>query len=336
MPTHPTYVIAGQLRRDFLIPPEGKPLIDVPGGNLLYAATGARLWGDRVSLLSRIGEDYPQDWLKLFTKLGFDIRGIRVLTEGMDLRAFRAYTDLHTSQTSNPVSYFVRLGMPFPKSLLGYQPPSSDADSKTKTKPDSPRIIDIPKQYLDAKAVHICPTDYVSHTQLFPAFRQAQVLTISLDPSPGYMLPAFFEDVKSLVRGLTVFAPSEEEIRALFWGKTRDLWAMIEAVGSWGVEFVVVKRGGMGQMLYDSSRRKRYEIPAYPSRIVDPTGAGDSFCGGFIVGYTETFDPVRAAMYGNVSSSLTVEGSGAFFALDAMPGLAQARLETLKDIIREV
>ena len=65
MPTHPTYVIAGQLRRDYLLPPEGKPLIDVPGGNLLYAAAGARLWGDRVSLLSRIGEDYPQDWLKL-------------------------------------------------------------------------------------------------------------------------------------------------------------------------------------------------------------------------------------------------------------------------------
>jgi len=41
-------------------------------------------------------------------------------------------------------------------------------------------------------------------------------------------------------------------------------------------------------------------------------------------------------LYGNVSASLKVEGSGAFYPLDVLPGLAQARLETLKDIVREV
>jgi hypothetical protein len=44
---------------------------------------------------------------------------------------------------------------------------------------------------------------------------------------------------------------------------------------------------------------------------------------------------VRAALHGNVSASIALEGSGAFFSLDALPGLAQARLETLKEIVRE-
>ncbi len=332
---HPTYVIAGQLRRDYLLPPEGRPMLDVPGGNLLYAAAGARLWSDKIGLLSRAGEDYPQEWLKQFERLGFDTKGVRILTGGLDLRSFRVYMDASSPQTSNPVAHFARLGLPFPKSLLGFQPRSEGQDSRSRSNPDSPRITDIPKHYFDAKAVHICPTDYVSHTQLLPAFRQAGVQTTSLDPSPGYMQPAFMEDVRSLVHGLTVFMPSEEEIRALFWGRTRELWEMVEAIGSWGVEFVIVKRGGLGQMIYDSGNRRRYEVPAYPGKVVDPTGGGDAFGGGFIVGYAESYDPVRAALHGNVSASLTIEGSGAFFALDALPGLAQARLDTLKEIVRE-
>jgi sugar/nucleoside kinase (ribokinase family) len=333
---HPTYVISGQLRREYLLPPEGRPLLDVPGGNVLYAAAGARIWSDKIGLLSRIGEDYPQEWLKQFTKRGFDTQGVRILTGGMDLRSFRAYMDVSTWQASNPVAHFARLGLPFPKSLLGFQPKvDQQQDSRSRPAPDSPRITDIPKIYLDVKAVHICPTDYVSQTQLLPAFRQANVLTTSLDPSPGYMLPAFYEDVRSLVHGLTVFMPSENEIRSLFWGRTNDLWEMIEAIGSWGVEFVIIKRGGLGQMIYDATNHRRFEIPAYPARVIDPTGAGDAFCGGFIVGYAESYDPVRAALYGNVSASLTLEGSGAFFALEALPGLALARLETLKEIVRE-
>jgi len=332
----PNYVIAGQLRRDYLLPPEGRPLLDVPGGNLLYAATGARTWSDKIGLLSRVGEDYPQEWLKQFSERGFDTKGIRVLPGGMDLRSFRAYMDVASWQASNPVAHFARLGLPFPKSLLGFQPRSDQQqDSRSRPAPDSPRITDIPDLYFDIKAAHICPTDYVSHTQLLPAFRQANVLTTSLDPSPGYMLPAFFDDVRSLVHGLTAFMPSEAEIRSLFWGRTNDLWEMIEAIGSWGVEFVIIKRGGLGQMIYDASNHRRFEVPAYPARVIDPTGGGDAFCGGFIVGYAESYDAVRAALYGNVSASLTLEGSGAFFALDALPGLAQARLDTLKEIVRE-
>ena len=60
-------------------------------------------------------------------------------------------------------------------------------------------------------------------------------------------------------------------------------------------------------------------------RVVNPTGAGDAFCGGFLAGYRETYDPLEAALCGNISASLVVEGSGPFYALDVWPGLAEAR-----------
>ena len=49
-------------------------------------------------------------------------------------------------------------------------------------------------------------------------------------------------------------------------------------------------------------------IPAYPVTIVDPTGAGDAFCGGVLAGYRNTYDPLQAAMYGNISSAMIMEG----------------------------
>jgi len=139
-----------------------------------------------------------------------------------------------------------------------------------------------------------------------------------------------------LLNGLTAFLPSQEELHALFWGRTNAPWEMAEELGSYGCELVVIKRGGQGQWLYDAMGAHRWEIPAYSSRKADPTGAGDAFCGGFLAGYRNTYDPLEAALHGNVSASLNLEGSGAFYALDVAPGLAEARLEVLRDMARKV
>jgi sugar/nucleoside kinase (ribokinase family) len=331
----PTFVIAGRLRREYLLPPTGRPYIDVPGGNLLYAAAGLGIWDSRVGLLGRVGEDYPQEWLHSFEKRGWDTRGVHILADSLDLRYFQAQLDLQTVQYANPVAHFARLGLSFPKSLLGYQPPAATDDRKT-IHPASPRPSDIPSDYLDAHAIHLCPLDFVTSERLLSAFWQANVTTLTLDPSAAYMTSTAFNDVHTILHGLTAFLPSEEELRNLFWGHTDDLWEMAEALGSLDCEFIVIKRGARGQMLYDTVSKKRWEIAAYPAQLVDPTGAGDAFCGGFIAGYQKTYDPLRAVLYGNVSASLAIEGSGAFHALDALPGLAKARLDSLAESVRQV
>jgi sugar/nucleoside kinase (ribokinase family) len=176
----------------------------------------------------------------------------------------------------------------------------------------------------------------VTHARLLSSFRQASVSALTLDPSAGYMTAGALSDLRGLLHGLTAFLPSEEELRALFCGRTDDLWQMMEEVASWGCELVVVKCGGHGQRLYDGVSHRRWEIPAYPARLADLSGAGDSFCGGFLAGYQKSFDPLRAVLHGSVSASLTVEGSGAFHALEAMPGLSEARLDSVAGIVREL
>ena len=332
----PTFVIAGRLRRDYLLPPTGHPLVDVPGGNLLYTAAGLGVWDSKIGLLARVGEDYPHEWLRSLEKRGWDTRGIHILAGALDLRYFQAWLDPQTFQRANPVAHFARMGLPFPKSLLGYQPPAETDDDRKTTHPASPRPGDIPSDYLNAHDAHLCPLDYVTAGRLLSTFRQANVTSLTLDPSAAYMTGTAFDDVRILLQGLTAFLPSEEKLRALFWGRTDDLWQMAETLGSFGCEFIVIRRGARGQMLYDSVSKKRWEIPAYPARLDDPTGAGDSFCGGFLAGYQKTYDPLRAVLYGSVSASLTIEGSGAFHALDALPGLAQARLDSLSGIVRQV
>ncbi len=336
MPDQLLLAIAGQLRRQYLLPPEGRPLVDAPGGNLLYAAAGVSLWGQRAGLLGRVGEDYPQQWLRQFQQRNLDVSGIKIIPETLDLRSFVAYTDNQTAHFTNPVSHFARLGLSFPKLLLGYQPPEDLPPSRTRANPDSPRLSDIPDAYLSVKAAHICPLDFITHTQLAPAFRQGGMVMVTLDPGPGYMNGNFMNDLRALLHGLTAFMPSEEEIRSLFWGRTDDLWAMAETLASFGCDIIVIKRGARGQYVYDHASHTRWEVPAYPASVVDPTHVGDAFCGGFLAGFLATFDPLQAALHGNIAASLAIEGSGAFYSLDALPGLARARMQSLSDIARQV
>jgi sugar/nucleoside kinase (ribokinase family) len=333
---NPSFILAGHLHRDYLLSVQDRSQLDVPGGNLLYAAAGLEVWGSAIGLLARVGEDYPHDWLRSFEKRGWDTRGIHISDSPLDLRYFQAILENQEVQRSNPMACFSRVGLPFPKSLLGYQPPPENEDDRKTSHPASPRPDDIPPDYLNAHLVHLCPVDYVTGTRLTSAFRQASVTTITLDPSAAYMTGKALYDVRILIGGLTAFLPSEEELRSLFWGSTDDLWSMAEALGEFGCEFIVVKRGARGQMLYDSISKKRWEIPAYPARLVDVTGAGDSFCGGFLAGYQNSYDPLRAVLHGSVSASLTIEGSGALHPLESLPGLAQARLESLGGLVRQI
>jgi sugar/nucleoside kinase (ribokinase family) len=332
----PTFLIAGRLTRDYLLPPVGLPMLDAPGGSLLYAAGGLAVWEKETGLIGRVGEDYPREWLRNLEERGLDVHGIKILPQSMDLRAFVAYTAMHERSHSNPVSHFARRALTFPKALLGYQSTEAAYEDPRQLNPDLPAVTDIPKNYHKARAVHLCPLDFVNQSQLILALKGGSIATLSLDPSPHYMKPTFWKDLRVVLQGVTIFHPSEEELRGLFWGETNDLWEMAKTICEYGCEIIVIKRGAQGQMVYDSKSKRRWEIPAYPSRMADPTGAGDAFCGGYLAGFLKTNDALEAALYGSVSASLKVEGNGPFYALDVLPGLAEARLSALRELAREM
>ncbi len=115
----PTYVIAGHLTREYILPPTGQPLLDVPGGSALYAAGGLRPWDENVGVVARVGEDYPRPWLRQIRARGLDIGGIEILEQSLDLRTFHAYGENFEVSHGSPVSHFARRGLTFPKVLLG-------------------------------------------------------------------------------------------------------------------------------------------------------------------------------------------------------------------------
>ena len=111
---------------------------------------------------------------------------------------------------------------------------------------------------------------------------------------------------------------------------------MASALAAFGCEIIVIKRGVQGQLLFDVSTHTRWEIPSYPARLVNPIGAGDAFCGGFLAGFRKTYDPLEAALYGNIAASLVVEGHEWNYALETLPGLAEARLSSLRQSARKI
>ena len=307
------FIIIGRLTREFLLPASGQPRLDAAGGSLLYAAAGLGVWESGVGLVGRVGDDYPRAWLNEVKSRGFDTSGVRIQPQNLDVREFIAYNESFEANRVNPVSHFARRGMTVPKSLLGYQQDKKQDEALKLT------VRDIPDDYLTARAAYLCPMDLITQTQLIAGLKRGSVHSFILDPAPASMTPTSRRELPALLNGVTAFLPSEEEVRNLFQAETHDLWEMAQALSLYGCEYVAIKRGVHGQFLYDSDTKRKWEIPAYPSRVEDVTGAGDAFGGGFVSGFCKNYDPLEGALYGNVSASLKL-----------------ARLEALRGLVRRV
>jgi sugar/nucleoside kinase (ribokinase family) len=331
----PEFIFLGGLREDYCITQDGRTIEGVLGGNAIYAAIGAKLWAESVGLLTRVGANYPGDWLDDVSKAGVDTRGLKVLPEQLDTRTFYAYITQDQRTDVHPSLHYQRLGLPLPKALAGYESSTRGQDARDSFSPAAVRPEDIPQDYLHPHGVHLCPAEYLTHSALSHTFQVQSSAPVTLDPSERYMTPAFRDDLPRLLHGLTAFLPSEQEARSFFPSPGTDNWDLADAFADMGPEVVVLKLGAAGQNLFDRKRKMRWRIPAYPARVRDVTGAGDAYCGGFLVGLVRTGDALEAALYGAVSASLVVEGSGALYALETTPGLAQARLEALRSAVKQ-
>lgn len=130
-----------------------------------------------------------------------------------------------------------------------------------------------------------------------------------------------------LLRRIDGLIVNDSEVKQLT-GKTNLIQAG-RACLALGPKLVIVKKGEHGCFVF--SNYFHYALPAYPTeKVVDPTGAGDSFAGGFM-GYLATSDTVtlwnmkRAVAYGTVTASLTVEGFGVERIANADRGIVERR-----------
>jgi ribokinase len=116
------------------------------------------------------------------------------------------------------------------------------------------------------------------------------------------------DSIAPMLAQVDAFLPSEVELAALVPGAaTAEALAQV-ATRCRGT--VAVKLGPRGCLVWDRAKAEPVAVPALPVDALDPTGAGDSFCGGFLAGLVETRDPVKAACFGTVSASRIVTRFG--------------------------
>ncbi len=333
------YLILGPLHREFILPLQGRPYVDRPGGPALYAAAGLAAWRpqDRIALVSRVGRDFPEAWLQELAALGLDVRGVHRVDAVADTRQAWIYDEQGRPLLEGWVRRFRERGFPFPKDLLRPLPPQPRG-LQTRPSPLTLRAADIPMEVLaEARFAHLAPLDYLTHHLLPAHLRQEGIRTIGLELEGPYMAAGYRSRVQELVAALTVVYVHEDRLRHLFGGLREDLWAMAQEVASWHVQVVVILRGDWTLWVYDAAAARRWVFPPYPHlRFKDPTGAASAMAGGFLWGWSQTEDPREAGLYAAATLSVALETTGPLALLDTLPGFLEQRRNTLAEYVYRV
>ena len=267
------------------LPSRSAPFV-VLGGSVTYVSFVTKRLDATVSIISKVGGDFPEAYMWWLGEEGIDLSGV---------------TKLANEQTT--------------RFELGYSKDLSNRTLRLKSKASSINVSDLPHS-LRAKAVHVAPiAGEISYEVVERLKGCAEVL--SLDPQG--LLRRFGKTGNVTSRGqvdkrlfslINIYKSSLDEISALTGHS--DLKSAIKAVHEFGVETVIVTLGAKGAVL--SVMGTLYNIPACSSRVfVDPTGAGDAFIGGFLTEYIRQKDSLWCACVGSAAASLVVEGIGPTF-----------------------
>lgn len=320
------------MRTDYIITRDGRAITGVVGGNALYSAVGAALWRDEVALWSKIGDNYPAKRLETLAQFGLNVTGLVRVPGQHDHRTFYAYLAGGQRDDTEPEKHFSRIGHTFPAELRGYVHSTPGQSEPDHFEPLALRPADWPSGFVSVDAVHLAPLPLSCHLAVLPELRRRPIRWITVDPGERYMLPHLQNHIRSFLPLVDAFLPSEQEVRSLF-GPAIDLEDAAQRLLDWGAPLVVVKRGAKGVMIAAQDMPGLTRLAPYHSpgdeAIVDVTGAGDAFCGGFVVGLIRTGDPLRAGRYGLVSASIVIEGYGATYGLHIPRVTAEERLRTL-------
>lgn len=329
-------LIAGELTEEFIIDLNGKARNQVAGGSGAYACAGARFWNDRIGLISRAGKGYPEEWLSQFRKKEINTHGVLRLAQDYDQRRHFFWRENDTFTNDNPILGYARYGLTFPHELLGYAPVKLETIDQM-WKNTSPRLNPtFPQEYLDAKAAHIAPISFPAQVKLLNLLQKGSLNTITLSASDDAMIPEVIPELPGILSGLFAFFATEKQLVSLYKNKAWNVWEMATDLATMGASIIVIQRGDKGYWLYDRNSQKKYSLPFYPTRWIDPTGIKDVFAGSFLAKFKQEYTPIDAFLYSAAAASVAVEGTGPFYLLDSFPGLIEARVEVLKNMLSTV
>ncbi|MEM2342342.1 MAG: carbohydrate kinase family protein [Candidatus Bathyarchaeia archaeon] len=275
-------ITVGHFAIDFIIPlGEAKPKKRV-GGPPIYVSLSAKKLGSSVSVISKVGGDFPTKYIVWLRKQDIDLSGLKIC------------------ESSKTTSF-----------LIIYRP-DGERDMFLRGKAPPILIEDLPPS-LRAKVLHISPiVGEFSMDLIMEAHNLAPL--VSLDPQG---LLRYFNDrgevslhrIDSIdfLRYVEIFKSSESEIKVLT-GKESAVEAL-RKIRERGVKIAIATMGWRGVLI--SFNNKIFSVPAAkPRAIIDPTGAGDAFIGAFLSEYIRGENPLWCACVGTAASSFLIEKVG--------------------------
>jgi len=252
---------------------------DMLGGSAAHFSMSARLFTD-VHLAAIVGKDFPQKYIDFLEKKGLILTSL-IRSEGKTFKWEGEYKgDLNSALTLS-----TELGV-----LSSFKPSISHEQKKI-------------------EYIFLANVDPEIQRHLLGHITSPKL--VGLD-SMNYWIHNQRKSLLRLLKMIDIYVANDQEARDLT-GET-NLLKSAKCLLSYGPKMVLIKKGEHGVMFFDG--KLIFALPAYPTeKVVDPTGAGDTFAGGFM-GYLarvkKTNGPAikRALLYGTIAASFNVEGFG--------------------------
>lgn len=268
-------LVVGSVGFDTVETPFGKAE-EVLGGSATYFSTAASYFTD-VKLVAVVGEDFPEKHINLFKSRKIDVRGlVRMKGETFRWKGKYGYelNEAHTLET--------RLNV-----FEDFSP-------------------DLPEDYRDSEIVFLANIDPELQMEVLRQIRGPELIACD---TMNYWIGGKPEALMKTLKEVDILLINDGEAREL--AHEPNLVKAAQKIISFGPKVLVIKRGEYGALMFNGS--SVFSAPAYPLEMVfDPTGAGDSFAGGFLgfLSNTNNFSEEslrQAIIFGSVMASYNVE-----------------------------
>ncbi|MBN1806450.1 MAG: hypothetical protein JW837_14470 [Sedimentisphaerales bacterium] len=275
------------------------------GGSSIYFSMAASFFAP-VRFVGIVGADCPFDLAKVFAGRDVDLTGLEVRKESKTFRWTGVYHEDMDDRTTESVEL----------NVLAEAPPS------------------VPEKFKDSKFVFLANTAPALQIQLLEQLDQPEFVAVD---TMNLWIEGHPDDLKTLLKKIDCLIINEDEARML--AAENSLVKAGEIILNMGPDIVILKKGESGSIMCSSDGDK-FILPAYPATDVkDPTGAGDSYAGGFMgclaqSGKADYETLKKAIAYGTVVASFTI----ADFSLAGLTSIKRAdidnRLKTLRKLTR--
>ena len=274
------------------------------GGAATYIGLSASVLNANVSLVSVVGGDFPQEYLDLLTNRNINIEGIEIFpNEKTFFWAGKYYNDLNSRDTM-----------------------ATELNVLEKFEPKIPE--------------HCKNYDILLLGNLHPSTQLAVLNGMSCRPklvildTMNFWMNHTWDLLMEVIAKSDVITINDEEARQL--SGEYSLPKAAQKIHKMGPKYVIIKKGEHGALLF--SEGKVFAIPALPlEEVFDPTGAGDTFAGGFAAHLAATksisFENMKTAVIvGSAMASFTVEKFGTERLLEVSPMILKQRIKKFQEL----